>query len=242
MKTTRVEFRVKSEELTPAVANRWTSRSFSTISHLPSPISHSTSGFSLVEVMISIGIVAFAVVGILTAFPVGIEAARDARDENTAALIADNIFTSMRSQAWTTPAGAANLKVPRMPTPTTINPGSYDNSWFGGAGPTYPNMIYFARDGQPSYSVTMSKAVGSGPSAGDAFKPDEGYFGVQIYINRDPFGPGNNNPPHSNTKPDESVKYWDYATVSVEVSWPARQLRNNRKLVRQFGSAIANLH
>ena len=262
MKTTRVEFRVKSEELTPAVANRWTSRSFSTISHLPSPTSHSTShstsGFSLVEVMISIGIVAFAVVGILTAFPVGIEAARDARDENTAAFIADDIFTRLRAQPFST------LKGPKSGGFFTYSMSVYNGQWSynppAGSNPS-DQLFYYTVDGMPANAASGGMGTwGTQPTAGAAYKSDEGYFGARVYVNVAPYYKcaGSNNSAYNGTMPkDVSIgqstgwaggnwgnNLMSLADVIVEISWPARQPYNNRVggHVRSFHSAIVNLH
>lgn len=209
------------------------------------------NGFSLVEVMLSIGIVSFAVVSILVAFPVGIEAARDSRDENTAALIADTVFTYMRSQPWTPPTATTpvSLKIPSMPTFQTVNPATrFNAAWSGGAAPGYANMFYYARNGQPAYSSTTEKPVGSAPSSGDSYKSDEGYFGVQVYVHSAPYGtttltpsPGNSNA--GGNREDVSYQYlYNLACVIVEVSWPARQPYLNRKFKRNFDTMIANLH
>ncbi|MFA6563736.1 MAG: hypothetical protein WCV00_17665 [Verrucomicrobiia bacterium] len=245
----REEFRVKSEELGQAAVESCASPAQSGLSTLHSSRSTSPSGFSLVEVMLAVGIVAFAVVGVLTAFPVGIEAARDARDENTAALIADSIFTYMRSQPWTQPnTTAATLKAPRMPSYWSINPMTITGgSWSGGSSPSYANMIYYSRNGHPSYSITGGKPVGSAPTSGVAFAPDEGYFGVQIYVRSAPYGTGSLTSPGNSSagseRRDTSYQYlYSLACVIVEVSWPARQPYLNRKFKRNFDTQIANLH
>ncbi len=233
------EFRVKSEELTPAVANPRTSRSLSAISHLPSPASHSPSGFSLVEVMIAIGIVAFAVVGILTAFPVGIEAARDSRDENTATLIADDIFSRMRSQTFggSSISGGNSFVWPEVPLKKQTS-GLKTN--YTGWTPT-GSMFYYARDGRPANAD--STADGRPPTANTPYKSDEGYFGVRIYVNNNPYY-SNLNAGSLRAREDDSMSNIpDVACVILEISWPARvPYNNNRRFKRQFDTAIANLH
>lgn len=198
----------------------------------------SSRGFSLVEVMISVGIVAFAVVGILTAFPVGIEAARDSRDENTASMIADDLFTRMRSQAFggSTIIGGNSFVWPEVPWKKQTAGLKTDYTGWTPTG----SMFYYARDGRPANAD--STADGRPPTANSQYKGDEGYFGIRVYVNNDPY-----NPPSSNTQlkardDDSIINLPDLACVIVEVSWPARTPYNNRRFKRQFDTAICNFH
>jgi uncharacterized protein (TIGR02598 family) len=56
------------------------------------------SGFSLVEVVLAIGVIAFAIVAILGMFPVGLQTSHSSQDETRAAQIAQDILTSIASQ------------------------------------------------------------------------------------------------------------------------------------------------
>ena len=245
MKTTYEEFRVKSEELTPAVANRRTSGSFSTLSH-------SNSGFSLVEVMISIGIVAFAVVGILTAFPVGIESARDARDENTAAFIADDVFGRLRAQASYT-----SLKVLRSGSFYTPSYGKINRQWSysppAGNSSATDQLYYYTVDGMPAnFASSGMGSWGAQPGLGTGYKGDEGYFGVRVFVSYDPFYycPSATGTPQltCDTSVGHDTAFNDdmmsLATLIVEISWPARQPYNSRVVghVRSYYSSLANFH
>jgi uncharacterized protein (TIGR02598 family) len=185
------------------------------------------NGFSLVEVMLSIGIVSFAVVGVLTAFPIGIEAARDSRDETTAALIADDIFTRMRSQPFN------RVKVPyqgafkqvdlSFVSPTT-------QGWVANNSQGNESIFYYARDGQPANAASGGN-FGGRPASTGAVKADDAYFGAQLYVTKFTWGP------------DGSLLFLPgLARVMVEISWPARQPFDNRKFKRRFDTAIANLH
>ena len=224
MNTNSEELRVKSEELIRP-AGRHTCRYPSKFFTLHSSLFTSPSGFSLVEVMLAVGIVAFAVVGVLTAFPVGIEAARDSRDENTAALVADDVFTRLRSQPF-----GSTFVLPEVPWKTRPYGLKQDYGWTA-----LNNIFYYARDGRPANA--NSTADGKPPAANDSPKGDEGYFGVRIYVNSDPFNP------LSSTRDDASViNLTGLTCVLVEISWPARTPYNNRKFKRRFESAIANLH
>lgn len=224
MNTNSEELRVKSEELIPAGrhACRYPSKFFT----LHSSLLTSASGFSLVEVMLAVGIVAFAVVGVLTAFPVGIEAARDSRDETTAALIADDIFTRMRSQPF------SKVMVPYQGAFKQVDLGAASlQGWVAGNKQGDPNMFYYARDGQPA-NAGSGGTWGGAPSVGSTVKGDEAYFGAQVYVAKWTFG-GSYSP----------AVWPGLARVSVQISWPARTPYDNRTPghKRMFDTLIAKV-
>lgn len=74
--------------------------SFATRRH---PFGHRVraGAFSLVEIVLALGIMAFAIVGIMGLFPVALRSAQEAQRETHAALIARKIFSDLRSS----PAG-----------------------------------------------------------------------------------------------------------------------------------------
>jgi prepilin-type N-terminal cleavage/methylation domain-containing protein len=188
-------------------------------------LSQIPNGFSLVEVMLAVGIVAFAVVGVLTAFPVGIEAARDARDETTAALIADDIFSRMRSQSFN------KVMVPYQGAFKQVNLGAASLPGWVGSKQGDPMMFYYARDGRPANSASGG-AIGGSPSVGSTVKGDEAYFGAQVYVLKQTWT-GNFSP-----------SAWPgLARVSVQISWPARTPFDNRTPghKRMFDTLIARL-
>ena len=57
-------------------------------------------GFTLVEVTLAMGIVAFAVVSILGTIPIALNSARQSTDQGRASAIANTLFTSFRSQPF----------------------------------------------------------------------------------------------------------------------------------------------
>jgi len=63
-------------------------------------------GFSLIEIVIAMGIIAFALVAIVGMFPVAMKASRDSRDETHAAMISQLILGQLRSQVSTNPTFA----------------------------------------------------------------------------------------------------------------------------------------
>jgi type II secretory pathway pseudopilin PulG len=57
--------------------------------------------FSLVEVVIALGVIAFAIIAILGAVPAGLNTGHAAQDETRAVQIAQDIFSSLASQSQT---------------------------------------------------------------------------------------------------------------------------------------------
>jgi uncharacterized protein (TIGR02598 family) len=56
-------------------------------------------GFSLVEIVLALGVIAFALIAVLGAFPVGLTTQHSAQDDTRAAQIAGDILSSIASQA-----------------------------------------------------------------------------------------------------------------------------------------------
>jgi type II secretory pathway pseudopilin PulG len=58
-------------------------------------------GFSLVEVVLALGVIAFALVGIMGLFPVALKSAQESQRETRATLIAQQIFSDLRTLTGT---------------------------------------------------------------------------------------------------------------------------------------------
>jgi len=58
-------------------------------------------GFSLVEVVLALGVIAFALVGIMGLFPVAMRSAQESQRETRATLIAQQIFSDLRASTGT---------------------------------------------------------------------------------------------------------------------------------------------
>lgn len=58
------------------------------------------AGFSLIEVTLALGIVTFALVGVIGVLPVAMVSSRQSIDKNRAAAIANTLYTSFRSQPF----------------------------------------------------------------------------------------------------------------------------------------------
>lgn len=56
----------------------------------------SVKGFSLVEVVVALGIVSFSLVGILSMFPVALDTATDSKNETRVTFIAQSIFSDLQ--------------------------------------------------------------------------------------------------------------------------------------------------
>lgn len=65
----------------------------------PTPSTERAGGFSLVEVTLALGIIAFALVGIMALFPVAMKSARESMEETKATLIARQIFADLKAGA-----------------------------------------------------------------------------------------------------------------------------------------------
>lgn len=60
------------------------------------------AAFSLVEIILALGVISFAIVAILGMFPVAVRAAADSQQETQAALIARSIFQQLQTQTGST--------------------------------------------------------------------------------------------------------------------------------------------
>ncbi|CAN5543696.1 hypothetical protein BH09VER1_BH09VER1_24430 [soil metagenome] len=113
-------------------------------------------GFSLVEVVLALGIVAFAAVAILGMFPVALGAAKDSLSETHAAMIAQLIVGQLRSQ----PASGATFAV--QPDPATTG-GSYLIDLANGQSVVY---AVYDESGQPVARVSSAQFATPGATSG----------------------------------------------------------------------------
>jgi len=66
---------------------------------LPFPVRRNAPAFSLTEVVIALGIFAVSMVGVLALFPVASATSRESSEETQAAILAQTVFTDLRSSA-----------------------------------------------------------------------------------------------------------------------------------------------
>jgi uncharacterized protein (TIGR02598 family) len=136
--------------------------------HQVSPIK--PEGFSLVEVVLALGVVAFAIVAILGVIPVGLSSGRSSQSETRAAQIAQDILSSLASQSQTT---FSNCSIKQSATNTALN-FSYNVDLTSNTG----NAPYtFAADNDGHLAVI------------DADHPAASFpYQVVLYVAKDPAG------------------------------------------------------
>lgn len=81
----------------------------------------SAAAFSLVEVVLALGIVAFAFVGVLALLPAGLKASRDASAQTEASNLATAIAADLRRAPVTPNATSPRFAIP-MPDPDATEP------------------------------------------------------------------------------------------------------------------------
>jgi len=104
--------------------------------------SHRIAGFSLVEVTLSLGIVAFGLITLLGLLPTGLNLVKESADETTAASIARAISADLRSMEST----AGSSAIHQIPVGTANSGKAYFNAegkWLGNGGP-YDDAVYTA--------------------------------------------------------------------------------------------------
>jgi type II secretory pathway pseudopilin PulG len=111
--------------------------------------------FSLVEVVIALGVIAIAITAILGVLPTALQTGHSAQDETRAAQIAENMISAMASQA---PTNFTNVTLPvPSPAPTVdlTNPSGYtfsaDNDGnLAAYSPSLPYTILLAINPNPA--------------------------------------------------------------------------------------------
>jgi uncharacterized protein (TIGR02598 family) len=101
-----------------------------------------TCGFSLLEVVIALGVITVGIVGILAVFPTALQTGHSAQDETRAAHIAQSVFGSLVAQA---PSQFNNVQI-RLSDPLTLSP-SIDLTT------TSSYTLYAGNDGQLTNSA-----------------------------------------------------------------------------------------
>ncbi len=84
-------------------------------------------GFSLVETVVAIGLVSFSVLATIGLLSIGSDTAKRAKDESTAARLAENEFERLRSLSSTSTFWPAPPVPPASPTSPTYAPRYYDS-------------------------------------------------------------------------------------------------------------------
>ena len=191
----------------------------------------SLSAFTLTEVVLSIAIVAVAVVGVMTAFPVGMRAGREARDDTVLAMIAQDVFARIRSQPFT------SCWVQRMGSFWRGSLGGYPN----GAWVTWneQQIFYYSADGRPANESSKPSNIGEPPDKDDPYKPDEGYYGLRIMFVSNPYG----NYGGSGGPASQLQSFGNNVTkVYLDFSYPARNsIAPDRRNHKVFMTLVGNM-
>jgi prepilin-type N-terminal cleavage/methylation domain-containing protein len=103
------------------------------------------AGFSLVEIMLALAIMAVGLIAIIGLIPQGVKSSRDAADNTLAATIAHDILNSIRSQ----PFGSVNLGDGSGPHPLSTFTGPLILNFDSSGNPTPANAIDY-------YKVTFT--------------------------------------------------------------------------------------
>ena len=107
---------------------------------------HTEKAFSLVEVVLAIGVIAFAVVAILGVFPIGLSTSHSAQDNTRACEAAEKTFAYFASQAQ------ANFSNVSLPLSSPAPPPSIDLSASNRPITTPAAFLYIDNAGQISQS------------------------------------------------------------------------------------------
>lgn len=126
-------------------------------------------GFSLIEVTLALGVIAFALVAIMGLFPVAMKSATESQRETRATFIAQSIFADLGSGMSTTntfiaigtnfqqPAGRLSVNLATNGT----------------------NFLLFSEEGVPMGTVTDAQFLGSVSTVGTA-------YGAKVMVNQLP--------------------------------------------------------
>ena len=129
--------------------------------------SHSVKAFSLIEIVLALGIIAFALVGIMGLFPVAMKSAQESQRETRATHIAQQIFSDLRTGSPTNLliGVASNL----LPANTALS-----NSW--------SNTISFDVNGSLLGSGQNANAIFLAQVSGTPNTPSPGLSRVQVDV------------------------------------------------------------
>lgn len=125
--------------------------------------------FSLIEIVLALGIISFALVGIMGLFPVAMKSAQESQRETRAAQIAMQIFSDLRSTSGTNALLAINTNI--LTTQLRINL----------TGPS-SNVISYGQDGLPLGSGTTDGAIFLGEIIVTPNSPMSGISRIQTTI------------------------------------------------------------
>lgn len=144
----------------------------------------SRSAFSLVEVVLALGVISFAIVAILGVLPIGLQTGRSAQDETRASQIAGNVLSPLAGQARdvTNPNLMNSAAILRPIIDATVDPPLPNSSY--NVDLTAPQTYNFAADNDGNL-VRINVDPTQTPSSAKAFQFP---FQVQMMVQPDPTG------------------------------------------------------
>ena len=122
-----------------------------------------TAGFSLIEVTLALGIVAFSLVGIIGVLPIAATSSRQSFDQNRAAAIGETVFSSFRSQPFQSVCyldEQLNADGTAMTSPA-VAPIDLDSSTLNSTATTGTPVTCYVTFLDPGTSVSTSDAYGT---------------------------------------------------------------------------------
>ncbi|MEM6885617.1 MAG: prepilin-type N-terminal cleavage/methylation domain-containing protein [Verrucomicrobiota bacterium] len=170
------------------------------------------TGFSLVEIVLALGIISFALVGILGMFPVALNTAKDSKAETIIAFIGQSIMADISGTKQTVPVGSSAI-IQMVGTPPVTNTQSLIQ-----AGSSTVSLdllsttttLYLAYDSEGTCQKALSE------SEYNAGVPDAAYI-VQLVSEHSP------------------TEFTDLTRIQMDVGFPAAaplQFRETRTFLR----------
>ena len=153
----------------------------------------SSRGFSLVEIVITLAVISFALVGIIGLFPTAMNAAKESRHETRSAAIAQMIFGQLRNH------DPVKKAFPLGPDPTKPNTTDGNLNISLQSGQTNIGLVAFDEDGEPIQRLTDAQYTGdsvTGKLSPTAYKvrlralPNQPYAGLARIIVEVTYPPG----------------------------------------------------
>lgn len=131
------------------------------------------SAFSLIEVVLALAVIAFAITGIMGLFPVALKSAQESQRETRATFIAQQIFNDLKASPRTNLliATGTNLLAPTSfvdPRP------SFTNAW--------SNTVSFNLSGEPIGAGTNANAIYLASVSSTPNIPTSGLARVQVDV------------------------------------------------------------
>ncbi len=131
------------------------------------------SAFSLIEVVLALAVVAFAITGIMGLFPVALKSAQESQRETRATFIAQQIFNDLKASPRTNLLIATGTNL--LDSGSFVSPRpSFTNSW--------SNTVSFDLSGAPIAAGTDPKAIYLVSVSSTPNTPASGLARVQVDV------------------------------------------------------------